>query len=255
MARRRLCRDDAAAIQIVEAVLVAVLILTGIIFMSLVTRPPVPRSASGTDMGTLADDTLHVLEVTTIQDPDDVNRQMALDDWVGDLMAGTQPHAANVADAVEARLDEILPVGVKGAVRVNNGHGTILLVPHLNGGTIVPRGASVAQGVAVLEWTAFEGETPTDTLRPGRAFDWSSWDCLAAPGGETTGPQGQTWEALWLDFDATGQTVPGFAPYGIWRHDAGCDDAGYGYFEVVPASGTTDRLTTVGVEVVVWRGA
>lgn len=57
----RLDHDDQAVFQVVEAVLVAVLVATTLIFFALVSRPPGGSSSEGQDLAILAGDVLDIL--------------------------------------------------------------------------------------------------------------------------------------------------------------------------------------------------
>lgn len=58
-------RDESGAIQVVEAILVAVLVGSALIFFALSQRPTVPPSGPATDLAQVATDTLVILQGNT----------------------------------------------------------------------------------------------------------------------------------------------------------------------------------------------
>lgn len=233
---RRAWRDDEdGAFPVFEAVIVAVLILTTIIFFTSLQRPTIATDAGGIDLGRLAADTMQVVRTRhfSAADCSPAVTDATLDEWVNRTMTPQSSTDSCMADAVEEFLDEVLPPGTRFQVRLDNGVEPMVLVPF--GSTEPPRGAHAAEVYFDPMWRmnrVYAGNASLDQVTPGQevpaaltvatAFLQSSStiECIEAPNGSARAPDGRTWLAVWQDTaawsDATKPQVPLAALYGIW---------------------------------------
>lgn len=253
-------RDDDGAFLVFEAVLVAVFIFTAILFVTSIQRPTADLERSDVSLAVVAADTLQVLEDrgplnSTRYD----NRLIEIVDLA---MKGNGSEA-------HALIKEVLPEQTRYVLRLNNGITDLHLLPVGSGLQVQPRGAQGAEVFIMPNWTAYEGNTISQTVYPGqRVVDGEyaykmtksgSPNCILSPAGTEyrPGPQGAggtSWVSQWRT--TLGQ-VPLDIPYGVWLGQGGAPCVGQeGYVRVVlpPGNTVTDR-PVYGVQLVVWRAA
>lgn len=254
--------DDRAAIQVFEAVLVALLVLSTLLIVNAMQRPTTSREIGGVDLGQLSADTLDILEDRTFTSNGvDYN----FTDWVEAVMgkdisaADQEDLAAQVHEFLGSGANGVLPLGTQYQLRIDNGVGHVrVLPPHLDR---TPLAARAATSYIFPNWTAQAGNAtdlgpvvPGMETRPGASFDFSTWTNLTAPTGTWRGPDGEPWLDQWLDEEPDGRRIPASALYGLWEFDdggAGCPC----YLEVaLPGLVSLDR-PLYAVHLVVWYGA
>ncbi len=252
--RDRLRRDDNAAFPVLEAVLVAVLILTTILFFTSLQRPTTATDEGGIDLGRLAADTLEILQTkeftTSAATCPELATGKGLEQWVGAALNGT----ACVADELEAFLGEVLPPGTQFLVRLDNGVEPLVLVPH--GSSESPRAARAAATYITPLWVDNLPGPATATGYPGQQvtagdlYTMTLGTCasITAPTGSPDGPSG-TWENLWDD--EIGR-IPSAAPYGLWKANCGGSDV---YARLGLPDGTKTDYPVYALQLVVWFGA
>ena len=262
----RLRHDEDAAFPVLEAVLVAVLILTTILFFTSLQRPTTATDEGGIDLGRLASDTLEILETKefTRAGCPQLATAKGLEQWVGAALNGTEC----VADEVEEFLAEVLPPGTRFLVRLDNGVEPLVLVPY--GSTETPRAARAASTFVTPAWMTNMGHTSAEAVHPGRqildatanpvatAFATpASIACIKGPSGSATAPGGATWLSLWQPTaPETPPRVPSSIPYGGWVGYTNADcNAGATYLFVGLADGTATDYPVHGLQLVVWFGA
>ncbi|MCA1820073.1 MAG: hypothetical protein LC620_08525, partial [Halobacteriales archaeon] len=97
--------DESGAMAVLEAILVALLVLTAILFVSNVQRPLVGAEAGGVDLGRLSAQTLDLLQR---QNFTDVNGNvLSFEEWVNHPLDGDNATAATIEDY----LRQVLPQG------------------------------------------------------------------------------------------------------------------------------------------------
>ncbi len=232
--------DDDGVIHVFEALLTGVLILTAILFMTGLSAPSASESTGGIDLGRIATDTLDILQSRDAEDP--VTYDNRLEEIVHEALAGD---TAGGADFVE----DILPTGTRYLLRLDNGYGTLTLLPAGTGPTVNPRAADAGQAYMAPLLDAFAGLGPDVTAAPTTALDFSTWTSLEAPDGGATAPDGGTWLAWWTAQVPTEDRVPAAVPFGTWRFD----DGAVKYLEVPAPGGATRPL--YAVQLLVWPGA
>jgi len=270
MARRSLRKDIAAAFPVFEAILVAVLVFTAVLFFTSVQRPSVSKEQLGIDLGRIASDTLDILESRTFDDPDGGDK-LALDDWINRTLSGD----TDVADSVDSLMRDVLPSGTRYTMRLETGSGTHHLLPP--GDPPTPRNGRAAESFLMPDWTAFENRTrlPTlDVVTPGGSMDGAgldpgdpaacgslTWTSLTAPTNWTRGPDGQAWEAWWCENQPDPAPdpdlewfVPDSALHGTWNYTApGACVSGCLFHVGLPGAATDHPV--YGLQLVVWFGA
>jgi hypothetical protein len=142
----------------VEAILVAVLVLTAVLFFTSVQRPTGGGESRGLDLGPVASDTLGILQRRTFTteatgDPEG---------WVTKVLAGDAATSTQVDDFVT----QVLPTGAKHVLRLSNGIGTVGLLPTASPGG--PQGARAAEVPLFPHWRAFASKEATDLAAPGQ---------------------------------------------------------------------------------------
>ncbi len=227
----------------VEAILTAILILVSIAVLIQIGGPTQSTDATGLDTGQVAQDTLQSLS----QRPSTADANLTrLDEWIADALHGN-------GAALEAYLDDVLPTGMHYALRLDNGHDALHLVPE-GKADANPRAGRGGLAYVTLDWrtnaeaAAAANVTPTVML-PGDAQDSTAWQCLLDPSGTAAGP-GQTWLAHW---QAVGSAVPRDVPYGVWAASTNVDCSAPTYFRVALSSGASTDLPPYAVQLVVWQ--
>lgn len=222
--------DERGSFMVLEAILVALLVLTAILFFTSVQRPSTGADQGGLDLGQVAADTLSILQVRSFNGDD-------FDTWITDLAQGDSatgcpatPTATTcpTATAIDDFLGEVLPTGARYSLRIDNGVSTLPLLPL--GSTQEPHGARAAQVLFLPAWGSYASQAVTDGAAPGevlssgshpvleRFTDPDEIDCIKAPNGGTgtigaKGPGAISWTSLWQTAD---QRVPEGALYGTW---------------------------------------
>lgn len=258
----RLDADERGSLMVLEAILVALLVLTAILFFTSVQRPSTGTDQGGIDLGQVAADTLAILEVRTIEG-------QTFEGWITNATRGD----AATMTAVEAFLGEVLPTGTRFAVRLDNGVGNLTI---LATGSGEPHGARAAQVMLLPNWGTYRGSTigsgltvtPGDVVATTHDLVDGTYGCFQAPYGYTVGPDGPDadsspdpwatrWNtdpgalATWKSSQASEQ-VPLDVPLGRWKVSTTevsgqCTGGTVTYANVVPpGSRTIDVTTTAG---------
>lgn len=206
---------DEASIQVVEAILVAILVLSGVLFFTLITRPVVNPSATTLDLSQFSTDTLQVLANTPIADPTTPASTLDLEGWVDMMMRGGADAVA-VADNVEAVMDQLIEPGTAWMLRLDTGYGQFPLAPSPEVLQAFPREAFMGSIYVLPDWRGNSNSVDENgTLQPGDEYDWSSFACVIGPTGLTSAPHGQTWLETWDVVDSSGRTrIPADLPFG-----------------------------------------
>lgn len=253
--RQCLRGDERAAFPVLEAILVAVLILTTILFFTSLQRPTTATDEGGIDLGRLASDTLGILQTKefTRSGCPALATAKGLEEWVGASLDGTEC----VSDEVESFLSEVLPPGTQFLVRLDNGVEPLVLVPY--GSDETPRAARAAETYLMPIWTAHADEVPAAAGFPGQEVPLAgtlrdftlaaACTTVVSPTGSQLGPGGRTWTAIWQEEPGR---VPSNAPFGTWKATCGGTDRFVG---VGLPDGTLTDYPVYGLQLVVWFGA
>ncbi len=248
--------DDEAAFPVLEAVLVAILVLTAVLFFTSFGRPTAATDEGGIDLGRYAADALAVMGRHSFDDP--TGSPLTEEGWLTLLVQGNTA----MAGEVEAYLGEILPPGTRFALRLDNGVEPLHLVPQ--GVEDAPRAARAAETYIAPDWRARPGPfaQPVQQVHPGQeitaapanatAFrDLTPGGCVEAPDGSASGPAGP-WLSVWRG----SAQVPSAVPYGVWAaHTGACDDTPDVLLRVGLPDGTAADFPVYGLQLVVWFGA
>lgn len=235
--RIRFEAEEGGSLMVLEAILVALLVLTAILFFTSVQRPSTGVDQGGLDLGQVAADTLAVLRARTVSVG---GQSQTLEGWVwnatrGDSATGT---------ALQTFLGEILPTGARYAIRLDNGVSNLTILGPADSAAL-PRGARAAQILIYPNWAHHRNESVTMTVSPGEVVASShplvngDYDCYVAPNSYSTAPD-DTWAAHWTaapgpavpwkaslaTLGATNQQIPLDLPYGRWRAYVAADCSG-----------------------------
>lgn len=244
-------RDEAGSFLVVEAILVAVIILTAILFFTSVQRPQAATEARGVDLGQVATDTLSILQRRNFGGVSPADPE----DWVTKVLGGDSSKATTVDDFVA----QVLPAGTKHFIRLSNGVGTLDLLPTSSPG--LPRGARAAEAPFFPHWKAFNASLPSALVQfvtPGQpvasgtvAYDFTSATgaihCIKSPAAASAGPRAAWASATY--WEAQPGIIPTWAMYGVWQGWAGNDCTGAtSYIAVVPpgSHAVTDGSVAAG---------
>lgn len=255
---RRLLSEEEGAFPVLEAVLVAILILSTVLFFTSLQRPTTATDEGGIDLNRLSADTLAILQTKTFAG---CGATRGLEQWVGATLNGTQC----VADEVESFLQEVLPPGSQFLVRLDNGVEPLVLVPY--GSDEAPRAARAAATYVTPSWLFNAKKLGAQVVVPGQELDVTDTNataltdpatlCIKGPSGSEFGPGGVTWRSIWQPSPAQSPPrVPATVPYGGWigYTDANCS-SGPTRVVVGLADGTRTDYPVFGLQLVVWFGA
>lgn len=259
--------DDRGAIQVFEAVLVALLILSTLLIVNALQRPTTAREIGGVDLGQLSADTLDILKDRTFTQS---SVEYTFPEWVAALMGqdiglvAQEGLAAQVHEFLGSGSNGVLPLGTQYQVRVDNGVGHVRMLPPDLDRT--PLAARAASAYVFPDWTAQAGNATDLRVRPGaeeafntgsvsaEAVDFSTWSTLRAPTGSTYGPDGRPWLQIWEDAEPAKDRIPESALYGLWEYDDGSGGCPC-YLEVTLPDGSPVERPLYAVQLVVWYGA
>lgn len=288
--RRRLTvlrEDEAGAIQVFEAVIVAVLILTSVLFFTSLQRPSQSQDSGGIDLGVLASDVLGVLSQRKFDDPGtptDDNLTLGPAQWVPLVLQGNQ----TLADDVEDFLRGILGSGMQHKLLLDTGVGQIKLLPPGRDPTPLAARAAGSFVAFPLDANAAAAAGATTATYPGGPLIFSDGtvplDCegwtVTAPtnatydvDGSPVGPGSLSWTTHWQDHCGSGRHdngvdgqddgdhVPVDVPLGVWTVNGGTcapcyvlvDLPGRSASEALAAAG--DPLRPWGLKLLLWQGA
>jgi hypothetical protein len=285
---RGLRLDESGAFPVFEAILVAVIVLTSILFFTSVQRPTTGSDLGGIDLAQTSADTLAILQSRTFQD-------MSLETWVTHVASGNDT-TGSVSGDVDKFLKQILPTGARYTLRLDNGVSTMQILPV--GTNPVPHAARASQITLFPSgWAALRAQAAnaTHTVYPGQVLatgnaslplvDLSStFQCVRAPTGRMVLPDlgdadaaPDSWRAHWnatpaspgnltapVVWKAWQNQVPLDVPYGTWAFHASTDCSGAAtYVNVVrpscistpTASACRSPFVPYGLQLVVWFGA
>lgn len=249
--------DDRGVMQVMEAILAALVLFGAILFVTLTSSPVRDTGAPGVNLATLAEDSLDILQRQDGQDDPTVDR---LEEIVNLAMRGD-------VDQAELFLQDIVPQGTRYALRLDNGIAPLQLVPTAGAALTTPRDASGAATYMLSNWTRFEGTGPDCDLAPERCFvpgaaeaidgttavDFSNWTLYApsaASGSDTTGPGGLDWIDIWTANQPGQDVIPPNAPYGAWK----CDGCTGSSIRIVPPDETAVERQAYAVQLLLWGG-
>ncbi len=251
--------DERGVMQVLEAVLAAMILIGAILFVTLTSSPVRESGAPGINLATLAEDSLDILQRQDGQDDPTVDR---LEEIVNLAMRGN-------VDQAELFLQDIVPQGARYALRLDNGLAPLQLVPTSGAALTTPRDASGAATYMLSNWTRFEATGPDCDLEPTRCFvpgasedlagnsvDFSNWTKLYAPsagsGSDSIGPGGVEWVDLWTTLQPSQDTIPPNVPYGTWKCDGGgCPGAS---IRIVLPDETAVERPVYAVQLLLWSG-
>lgn len=234
-----------------EAILVAILVFTAMLFVTSIQKPTLGRGATGIDLNTLAADTLDNLAEKNFKHPS-TSENLVLEDWVRLALEDD----GDVESLVHDYMKDVLGAGHRYKLTLENGYGAFELLPPDE--SITPRGGGAAQSFLFPNWTIHQSETPNATaiVFPGEALDFSAWTTLTSPTNTTVAPDGGTWLAWW-DAKESGTPDKGHVPaevlYGTWKYDDG--GACPCYVHVALPGGVANDHPVYALRLVVWLGA
>lgn len=260
LAPRSGLRDEEGALPVFEAIIAGMLVLTAILFLTAIGRPAPASGQSGIDLGQNAADTLGILRDRDADDP--VTYPDRLSEIVDLAVRG------DTSDA-EGFLDEIVPLGTRYLLRLDNGVEPLVLLPHGSGPALTPRAAQAASVLVIPDWTANGAlsAVTSSAIQPGQEIPAghparlvsTTHSYLVAPTGSTTMPDGTSWQAHWSQAEYTSpqRVVPPDVPYGVWKacQSSACNAGEVELFKVVGPSGTEAEYPVYGVQLVVWLAA
>lgn len=268
---RRLADDERGSFMVLEAILVALLVLTAILFFTSVQRPSTGTDQGGLDLAQVAADTLSILQTRSFTIS---GTPQTLETWVTGAVGGDQPTVVVLQDF----LDEVLPTGAGYALRLDNGVSNLTILS--SGANVEPHGARAAQLILLPAWGAFRGQPATMTVEPGQVIpstDAARYNlvnpsgtiqCYQSPAGHTTSPDSDgngvadPWASRWkaalgavpwkdpkVGDSGTNQQVPRDLPYGIWKLSAAADcSVATTYINVVPPGSRTVEIQTTATQ-------
>lgn len=256
----RLRQDETAAFPVLEAVLVAILILSTVLFFTSLQRPTTATDEGGIDLNRLSADTLAILQTKTFST---CAGTLALEQWVGAALNGSQC----VADDVATFIHEVLPPGSQFLVRLDNGVEPLVLLPY--GSDEAPRAARASATYVTPSWLSNAKKLGAQLVVPGQELNATvdtnatafatpaTIQCIKGPSGSAIGPGGATWRSIWQPAPATSPPrVPGNVPFGGWAGYAAADCSGTPQRLVVGLQdGTKTDYPVYGLQLVVWFGA
>ena len=124
--------EDEGAIQVVEAILVAILVAGALIFFALAQRPSLPPGQQPSDLAGSAQDALRVM-----QGPAPGTASDELTAQVRGLLSGTADRTL-----LAAKITSLLPDGLQFSLRTDNGTGSVeRLNSSVSGSVAFPVGA------------------------------------------------------------------------------------------------------------------
>jgi hypothetical protein len=220
--RRTLGGDDAGSFPVLEAILVAVLVLTAILFFTSVQRPSRGSEQGGIDLAKISADTLQILRTRTFSG-------QSMEGWVTNVTAGDTTTATSVNDF----LRQVLPAGARYSLRLDNGVSTLQILPY--GATETPFEGRASEILFLPNWHTYSNSTSTVTVTPGQivaatttctSATTAAVDCLVRSGtflcyespmaslatrdganGLTTDGVADTWLSKWQSVLQTGRTT------------------------------------------------
>jgi hypothetical protein len=250
---------------VLEAILVALLVLTAILFFTNAQRPSTGASEGGLDLAQVAADTLQIMQQRSFT----VSGQaQTFNGWITNATRGD---AATVS-TVDTFIKQVLPTGAHYALRLDNGVSRLQVLPA--NATEVPRNARAAELATMPSWKAFRNDTVSSTMRtviPGDVVDatdalvsGTTYRCFEAPYGNSKAPGGVEWSSRWVSsVQSTAPTtngkdvasvlgsknqIPRDVPFGKWKLSSGaavsshCTSGTITYLDVVPIG---QRVLTV----------
>jgi hypothetical protein len=280
----RFSDDDRGAFMVLEAILVALLVLTAILFFTSLQRPTTGSDQGGLDLGQVSADTLQILQVRQFSG-------QTLEGWVTNAMRGD----TTTATAVDQFIRQVLPTGARYSLRLDNGVSGLQILP--SGSSELPRGARGAEILLVPNWATYRNNTAVGAttlfVTPGQTIastdasyypfvnPSSTIQCYQAPNSYSTAPDGadadttaDTWRSRWQSAIQTTtvttnakdnaatlgtgmQQVPRDLPLGKWRlnTNSDCTSGTTSYVNVVaPGMRTLTVSTTFGSNVATATG-
>jgi hypothetical protein len=279
--RSCLADDERGSFMVLEAILVALLVLTAILFFTSVQRPSTGTDQGGLDLAQVSADTLSILQSRSFSIGTPATSQN-LETWMTGAMGGD---AATSAVLLEF-LDEVLPTGAGYSLRLDNGVSNLTVLS--SGVNAKPHGARASQLILLPAWATYRGQLPTMTVEPGQVLPSTdpryglvdpastTYQCYQSPAGHSSSPDwtgdgvADSWASRWkaalgavpwkdpkVDDSGTNQQVPRDLPYGIWKVSTGAAVAGQcitgiTYVNVVPpGSREVTIATTAGSKTIV----
>jgi hypothetical protein len=231
--------DERGVLQVLESIMASMILLGAILFVTISSSSVRDTGSSSINLTTIAEDTLTVLTSQPGLIDANVSR---LDEIVDAAIMGD-------TDSAELFLSNIMPVGTRYALRLDNGIESTHLLP-ISSGASMPRAASGASTYIMPNWIANSGSNSTVTYMPGAELNFSTWATLTAPDGNATGPGGEDWIDIWRSEVPTQDRIPPSALYGIWDCTGGtCID-----FRIALEPSVTPPRALYAVELLLWEG-
>ena len=269
----RFADDERGAFMVLEAILVALLVLTAILFFTSLQRPTTGSDQGGLDLGQVSADTLQILQVRQFSG-------QTLEGWVTNATRGD----TTTATAVDQFIRQVLPTGARYSLRLDNGVSGLQILP--SGSTESPRGARGAEILLMPNWATYRNDTvigaTTLSVTPGQTIastdatyyplvnPASTIQCYRAPNSYSTAPDGpdadttaDTWRSRWQSAIQTTavttnakdnaatlgtgmQQVPRDLPLGKWRlnTNSDCTSGTTSYVNVVAPGARELPVTT-----------
>lgn len=266
--------DDRGSFLVLEAILVALLVLTAILFFTNAQRPSTGGSEGGLDLAQVSADTLQILQQRSFTISSQVQ---TFNGWITNVSRGD----ATTISTVDTFIKQVLPTGSHYSLRLDNGVSTLQVLPSST--TEVPRNARASELATTPSWKAFRNDTVSATMRvvtPGDVVDatdalvsGTTYRCFEAPYGYSTAPGSVEWSSRWISAvqstapttngkDVTSalgskQQIPKDVPLGKWKLSSNaavsghCTSGTITYIDVVPAGqrvltvSTTSASTTI----------
>lgn len=240
--RPSLLGDEGGSFVVLEAVLVAMLVLTAILFFTTVQRPSSGQDQGGLDLAQVSADTLRALQVRTFvigNGPGGTpctgitGESMTLEALLTNVSRGEPCTRLTLSTF----MTQVLPVGARYSLRLNNGVQPLEVLATTSGATV--HGGRVTEVPLLPSWTTYRNSTTgllANRVYPGQILDATSasyfplvnpssvYLCFASPSGATTTPTGATWASHWkttptatTDHKTQTSQVPLDLPLGRWR--------------------------------------
>ena len=255
--RHRFAADTAGAFPVLEAILVAILVLGALLFFTALQRPTTGAEQGGLDLAQVAADTLQILQTKQFGVHNDAAAAYVPSTATGQSLEGWVTNATKgdtaTTTAANDFLRQVLPTGSRYSLRLGNGVGALPILPKSAvGDAHAARAASI---ILVPNWATFataSGSSAMLTVQPGQVVAASSTcnaaattavDCLVRSGtylcyesplASVNGPNGSSWLSRWQsalqtvspttngkglssEVGAGNQQVPNDLPLGKWR--------------------------------------
>lgn len=227
--------DDSGAFQAFEAVLVAILVTTSILFVVATTNPVLETTGTGIDPNDTASDLM--ARIDTIHLETQVEELVHPD-------GSTTPELVQRLETLTAAQPELRYV-----LRLDNGFGALQLYPSLNAEFSTPRNAGTATSYVFPTWSASSDASTVFSPGTKHGLDLEGEGTLCF-NGQGNGPGQVAWGDLWLEESST--HVPDWAPLGSWSFGPACSTIN---FDVRLPSGQHVERPVYALQLLLWDSA